>query len=270
MTPARTPAGGDGDVSVKLQDFPASANNYTVGRDVVVDQIVLHTMVGSRASARGTFQSDSLDHPRSAHYGVAYEGGAIDRYVPETSTAWHAGNWPVNQRSIGIEDEDRGAYDEPRPTELYVSVGGLVADITRRHQEIPLVLVEDPERPGILPHRIAVATHCPGTLDVQLIIGLARGATGVFDPRHNADDLAWFDQRVRDLVTGEDIAPFALYLALGRYTGNLPTKVKREIERTRSRIEASRTEARRAPRAAKTTRKKRPPAASVRAGHGRG
>jgi hypothetical protein len=253
-------------MGLQVQDFPASENNYTPGRDVIVDQVVIHTMVGSRTSARATFQSDSLDKPRSAHYGIAYEGGAIDRYVPETSTAWHAGNWQVNQRSIGIEDEDRGAYDEPRPSALYVSVGQLVADIARRHPRIPLVEEDDPERPGILPHRVAVATHCPGTLDVPLIIGLARGATGVFDPRHNAEDLAWFDQRVRDLVTGEDIAAFALYVALGRYTGNLPKTVKREIERTRRRVEATRTSARRAPR---ERGKRKSPVTTVRAGHGK-
>jgi hypothetical protein len=254
-------------MTLQLRDFPASTNNYTTGRAVIVDQIVIHTMVASRASVRATFQSGTLAKPRSAHYGVAYEGGPIDRYVRETSTAWHAGNWQVNQRSIGIEDEDRGAYDAPRPPALYVSVGELVADIARRHPQIPLVLEDDPELPGILPHRIAVATHCPGTLDVPLIIGLARGVTGVFDPRHNADDLAWFDQRVRDLVTGEEIAPFALYLALGRYTGNLPQKVKRAIEHTRRRIEATRTAARRAPKA--RTRRKTP-ATAVKAGHGRG
>ena len=254
-------------MALEVHIFPASTNNYTPNRAVVVDQIVIHTMVATRSSARATFQSATLAKPRSAHYGIGYEGGAIERYVPETSTAWHAGNWPVNQRSIGIENEDRGEYDSPRPTALYVSVGALVADIARRRPEIPLVLVEDTERPGILPHRVAFNTHCPGTLDVPLIIGLARGVVGVFDPRNNADDLAWFDQRVRDLVTGEDIASFALFLALGRYTGNLPRAVTREIERTRTRLEATRTA-----KASRPTRRRspRPSATATRAGHGRG
>lgn len=237
--------------------FPASANNYTPGREKRITQVVLHTMVGTIASARTTFQNDHLAAPRSAHFGVPYYGGVVDRYVNPFETAWHAGNWPVNQRSIGIEHEDFLHYDEPRPFGLYVTSAALLATLQVAHG-FPLVLVDDPERPGVMRHRTAVATHCPGTLDVDLIIGMARGETGVFDPRQNPEDLAFLDKRIREIVMGEDIAAYALYVALGRYTGNLPLHVRNAIARARKTGRP------------KIVKRKRVPVAKVRAGHGRG
>lgn len=43
----------------------------------------------------------------SAHYVV--EAGRVTRLVAESDTAWHAGNWPVNQTSIGIECNPRAS-----------------------------------------------------------------------------------------------------------------------------------------------------------------
>lgn len=240
-----------------IDDFPASTRNYSLGREAVIDQAVLHTMVGTIASARTTFQSGSLRQPRSAHYGIAIDGSHVESYVPVLDTAWHAGNWEVNCRAIGYEHEDLGFYDDPRPMEMYATSAALLARDSQRFN-IPLVRISDPSQPGVMPHRVAVATHCPGTLDVDLIIGMARGEAGVFNPRENPADLAFLDQRIREIVMGEDIAAYALYVALGRYTGNLPKTVRAAMER-----------ARRA-RPTKIVRRKRVPASKVRAGHGRG
>jgi len=38
----------------------------------------------------------------SAHYGVGSDG-KIGQYVDESCVAWHCGNWPNNQASVGIE-----------------------------------------------------------------------------------------------------------------------------------------------------------------------
>lgn len=248
-------------MTLAVVDYPASTSNYTAGRAVAITQGVLHTMVGDIGSARATFQSDTLAKPRSAHYGVPVADGApVERYVRESSTAWHAGNWPVNQRSVGVEHEDLGLYDDPRPASLYVKSAALVAAISGRNP-IPLVLTYDVERPGWIPHWVATSTHCPGTLDVETIIAMARGEAGVFDPINVQSDRDWLDQRIRDVVTGEDVAPFAVYLALGRQTGNLPPRARRAIEAARRRI------AERAPRPA---RLRRSSPRQVSAGHGPG
>jgi hypothetical protein len=244
-----------------LDVYPASTNNYTTGRAVDVTQGVLHTMVGSIGSARSTFQSDTLASPRSAHYGVPIaDGAAVERYVPESSTAWHAGNWPVNQRSIGVEHEDLMLYDDPRPASLYVKSAELVAAISARHS-IPLVLTHDVEAPGWLPHWVATSTHCPGTLDVDTIIAMARGEAGVFDPINVQSDRDWLDQRVRDLAVGEEFVAFAVYLALGRETGNIPPRAAKMIRDARARIAA---------RPRKIARVKRSTPRQVSAGHGAG
>jgi hypothetical protein len=239
--------------------LPAASDRFTPGRTVTVDQICFHTTVGGWDRTIATFQGGS--RLVSAHYVVDELEDRIARCVAEVSTAWHAGNWPVNQRSIGIEGVDNGHYDGPRDPGLYLREAALVAGIARRRPEIPLELHEDPERPGCLRHRSTVATHCPGTLDVESIIAMARGEIGVFDPRNIQADRDWLDQRIRDLVMSEDIAPFAVYLALGRQTGNLPPRAAKAIADARKRLAA---QPRRGRKLAKIT------AAQVRAGHGRG
>lgn len=240
--------------------LPAAGDRFTPGREVTVDQLIFHTTTTTWAQTIATFQGGT--RKVSATYVVDELVDRIARCVRETDTAWHAGNWPVNQRSIGIEAVDNGAYDEDRAPELYLRESVLVADIARRRPEIPLELHEDPERPGCLRHRSTTATHCPGTLDVETIIAMARGEAGVFDPKTNPADAAWLDQRIRDIVMSEDVAPFAIYVALGRQTGNLPPRTVRAIADARKRLVERRKKS--------TRRVRKITAAQVRAGHGRG
>jgi hypothetical protein len=244
--------------------LPAAANRFTPGREVTVDQLIFHTTVGSFDATIRTFQISS--RLASAHYVVDEHEDRIALCVRESDRAWHAGNWPVNQRSIGIESVDNSTpahprYDEPRSPALYIREAALVAGLARRRPQIPLQLHEDPERPGCLRHRSTVATHCPGTLDVESIIAMARGEIGVFDPRNVPADRDWLDQRIRDVVMSEDIAAFAVYVALGRQTGNLPPRAAKAIADARKRLAAR-------PKTTKRTRRITP--AQVRAGHGKG
>ena len=238
--------------------LPAAADRFTPGRDVPVDQIVFHTTTTTWDGTIATFQGG----PRmvSAHYVVDELEDRIARCVREEDTAWGAGNWPVNQRSINIEAVDNGGYDLPRDPQLYVREAVLVADIARRRR-VPLELVQDPEQPGCMRHLTATATHCPGTLDVELIIGMARGEAGMFDPINVQADRDWFDQRVRELVMGEEIAVYAVALALGKTTGLLPKATQRALEERRRELRA---------RVPKAKRPRKITAAQVRAGHGRG
>lgn len=74
--------------------------NFTAGRGGnPVTGVIIHWMVGNLASADATFQNRARN--TSAHYGV--ENDVIHQYVAEHDTAYQAGNYSVNQLTIGIE-----------------------------------------------------------------------------------------------------------------------------------------------------------------------
>lgn len=80
---------------------PSSA--YTPGRTTKVTDVVIHHYGDDSA----TYESSVnwLTRPgasTSAHFVV--DQGRVARIVKPTDTAWHAGDWPVNTRSIGIEN----------------------------------------------------------------------------------------------------------------------------------------------------------------------
>jgi N-acetylmuramoyl-L-alanine amidase len=128
-----------------------------------IDRVVLHWFgTGDIYSANARFQNDASDV--SAHYGVS--DGLIYQWVKEEEVAWHAGDFPMNQRSIGIEHD---ATTTKNASELtYQTAGQLLREICNRHN-IPL------DREHILKHSEVKPTQCPGTLDVDKIIAIARG-----------------------------------------------------------------------------------------------
>ena len=85
--------------------------------------------------------------------------------MEEKNVAYHAGNYEMNQRSIGIEHE--GGPDLPITDAVYNQSIELVTDICRRYG-IPA------DDFHIIPHRQVKATQCPGTLDFQRIINGAK------------------------------------------------------------------------------------------------
>jgi len=95
-------------------EYPAAdryvpALRSTSGRDgQPVDYIVIHTAQGSYAGTVGWFQNQQVQ--ASAHY-VVGRNGELTQMVRHGDTAWHAGNWTYNLRSIGIEHE--GFVDDP-------------------------------------------------------------------------------------------------------------------------------------------------------------
>jgi N-acetylmuramoyl-L-alanine amidase len=122
--------------------------------------VVIHTMVGTIASANARFQQAS--EQASAHYGVGLDGRIV-QWVREEDAAFHAGDFVVNLDSIGIEHEDGGRFDDPRPDALYRASAELVGDICRRCG-MPI------DAQHIRPHRDFSATRCPDALDVARII----------------------------------------------------------------------------------------------------
>ena len=77
----------------------AAPNTYSVGRqNNPIDHIIIHAMDGTLASTDSVFTTGSRG--TSAHFGI--EDDKIHEYVKLTDTAYHAGDWPMNLRSIGI------------------------------------------------------------------------------------------------------------------------------------------------------------------------
>lgn len=131
---------------------------------VKIDTIVIHWIVGNLAAADAVFAKPAST---SAHYGV--EDNNVHQYVPENMVAYHAGNYVVNQRSIGIEHS--AAPDRPASNQTYETSGQLIAEIAKRNN-IPL------DRAHIKGHKEIVSTQCPGTMDIDRLISIAKKYQG--------------------------------------------------------------------------------------------
>jgi N-acetyl-anhydromuramyl-L-alanine amidase AmpD len=139
------------------------SSNYTPGRDGYgVELIVDHwTVVMFEGAIRRFLNPASI---LSAHYVIGSDG-RIAQLVSEDDTAYHAGDFTVNQRSIGIEHEAGPAM--PPTDALYAASAELHRDIAARHG---LTLAVGAT---VLPHRAIVPTECPGTLDLDRIVSEA-------------------------------------------------------------------------------------------------
>ena len=147
--------------------------NYNVGGHLTygrqgtkIDRIVLHHNAATTDVIPGVWQNRAA----SAHYQVT--PNAIRQCVDEGSTAWHAGNWAMNLRSIGIEHlNSTGAPNWDVADETEERSAALVADICMRHG-IPC------DRSHILKHGEVSATACPGGLDIDKIVRRANEIMG--------------------------------------------------------------------------------------------
>lgn len=79
-------------------------DHMTRGRSRAIDRIVVH-FTATLASARNnaTYFSRNEGQGASAHYFVDDITPEIYQSVAEGDTAWHAGDWQMNCRAIGIE-----------------------------------------------------------------------------------------------------------------------------------------------------------------------
>ena len=147
--------------------------NYNVGGHLTygrqgtkIDTIVLHHNAATTDVIPGVWQT----RPASAHYQVT--PNAIRQCVDEGNVAWHAGNWAMNLRSIGIEHlNSTGAPNWDVADETEERSAALVADICMRHG-IPC------DRSHILKHGEVVPTICSGGLDVDKIVRRANEIMG--------------------------------------------------------------------------------------------
>ncbi|WP_430508790.1 peptidoglycan recognition protein family protein, partial [Escherichia coli] len=92
----------------------------------------------------------------SAHFVVS--GGRVHCIVSPTDTAWHAGLWDENLRSIGIECRPEATAAD------YATVAELVRWLRNKYGNLPL-----------RPHKQFYSTDCPGRWDLSRLDLLARG-----------------------------------------------------------------------------------------------
>lgn len=133
-----------------------------------IDRIVIHhNATTNDAVARSTWYV-ATGHGTSAHYQVTPD--KIWGCVGENYVAYHAGNYPVNQRSIGIEHlNNTGAPTWTIAEETYRNSAKLIRDICERYG-IPI------DRQHIIKHGEVSATGCPGGIDIDRLVAMARGA----------------------------------------------------------------------------------------------
>ena len=106
------------------------ARNYTRGRGGnPVNTVVVH-YTGTNASAHNNLLYFSRNSAgASAHYFIDRDG-TLCQSVSESDTAWHAGNWPVNQHAVGIECVSAG---EDFTEAQVATLGELVRDLMARY-----------------------------------------------------------------------------------------------------------------------------------------
>lgn len=146
---------------------PAARGNYTNANrgPRKIDFIVVHVVEGPKSSAISHFKNPSSDV--SAHYVVGRSGG-IAQCVRNEDIAWHAGNWPVNTRSIGIEHAGYGRYRSTWTDAMYRASARLSASVCRKYK-VPV------DRKHIVRHRKVSSTLCPGKhFDMDRYLRLVR------------------------------------------------------------------------------------------------
>src|SRR3990167_10922537 len=147
--------------------IPAAAPNFKVGRDgKPIQYIIIHSIVGSIESCIRTFQNPA--RIASAHNIVGWTGREV-QMVAYPNTAYHAGNWDINLRSIGIEHDDQARPLDPRPDIVYETSARRVATLCKAYG-IPC------NRTRIKKHsEVSLkGTACPAGLNIDRIVARAQ------------------------------------------------------------------------------------------------
>jgi len=128
-----------------------------------ISYIVIHDTEGSWASALSLIQNPT--RAVSWNYTVRSSDGHIAQHVKAKDVAWHAGNWYVNAKAIGIEHEGFAAAQGTWFTEaMYRSSAKLVRYLAAKY-DIPLDrdhIIGHDNVPGPLPSSVAGMHWDPG------------------------------------------------------------------------------------------------------------
>jgi N-acetyl-anhydromuramyl-L-alanine amidase AmpD len=92
---------------------------------------VVHVSGGSAESTKNTFQDP--DRQASYHYIVDLDG-EVYQFVREAAVAWHAGYWPMNQRSIGVASAGSLKTNDDKTVEMYSALARLTAHLSTEYR----------------------------------------------------------------------------------------------------------------------------------------
>jgi len=138
--------------------------NHDLGdrpNNLKIQYIIIHDTEASYATTLNLVQDPSYV---SWHYSLRSSDGHIAQHVKGQNVAWHAGNWYMNMKSIGLEHEGFAAQGTWYTEAMYIASAKLVRYLARRY-DIPLnrahILGHD-NIPGITPAKVAGMHWDPG------------------------------------------------------------------------------------------------------------
>ncbi|GAB3499924.1 N-acetylmuramoyl-L-alanine amidase [Amycolatopsis cihanbeyliensis] len=129
--------------------------------DQQIEYIVIHDTEGYWDTALRLVQDPTYV---SWHYTLRSADGHIAQHVPTRDVGWHAGNWYVNAKSIGLEHEGFAAQGTWYTEAMYRSSAKLVRHLAERY-DIPLDrahIIGHDNVPGTVPDRVAQMHWDPG------------------------------------------------------------------------------------------------------------
>jgi hypothetical protein len=143
---------------------PGDYGNYDVSnrpQSQKIDYIVIHDTEGYWDTAMSLIQDPTYV---SWNYTVRSSDGQIAEHVPAKNVAWHAGNWYVNSKAIGVEHEGFAAHGTWYTEAMYRASAKLVRYLANEY-DIPLDrahIIGHDNVPGTTPATIAGMHWDPG------------------------------------------------------------------------------------------------------------
>ena len=147
-----------------LGDDPTEYGNHDLANRPTsqkITYIVIHDTEGTWDGVMNLAQDPTYV---SWHYTVRSNDGHIAQHVPTKDVAWHAGNWYVNAKSVGIEHEGFAADATWYTEALYRSSSKLVRYLAAKYS-IPLDrahIIGHDNVPGTIPSTVKGMHWDPG------------------------------------------------------------------------------------------------------------
>lgn len=195
------------------------SDHMTRGRSRAVDRIVVH-YTGTLASARNnaTYFARNERQGASAHYFVDDISPEIYQSVAEGDTAWHAGDWQMNCRAIGIEVVSAG--EDFSATEVE-KLGWLVKKLMAKYGIGASGVIRHYDVTGKLCPAPYVAASKWAALKAAITGGVVSGGTTPAAPSGTVAELA------RRVIAGEFGNGDARRAALGSRYSEVQAEVNR-------------------------------------------
>ena len=197
------------------------SDHMTRGRSRAVDRIVVH-FTATLASARNnaTYFARNEGQGASAHYFVDDITPEIYQSVAEGDTAWHAGDWQMNCRAIGIEVVSAG--EDFSATEVE-KLGWLVRKLMAKYGIGASGVIRHYDVTGKLCPAPYVAASKWAALKAAITGGGSSGGTTAAAPGGTVEELA------RRVIAGEFGNGDARRAALGSRYDEVQAEVNRVL-----------------------------------------